>query len=347
MKRFLNIGITSLILFTASSCKDDVVTPPELQPGRRDYTWTVDTLIPPPPNSTVPFSISNIWGSSPNDMWAVCSGASPSILLWHYDGIRWSLFSQQLGRDLLSINGFASNNIWIGDLENSIWHFNGSNWSKAKSLSIPGYDRVAITYIWGISSTNIYAVGFADQFNGGPEYKGVLLYYNGYDWKYLDIPDIRVGFQMIVRSAPTNEFVIYGFNSDYGFLDKLFVYNNNSIKEIYSDYKEPILEEMNGEIYVTIDRRIYKYNNGELEFWKDFPGTSFFAFKGGRNEKDFLGVSVEGLLHYNGTDLKAIFNTYPKQIGLYRVFIFEKDVFITAYEETTQLNFIIRGRLKE
>lgn len=336
----------SLLIFKFISCN---TTEPveELIPGRRDYIWTVDTLLPPPPNTYVPFYISNLWGSSPNDMWAVCSGASSQILLWHYDGFKWSLFPQQLGRDLLGIYGFAQNNVWIGDQENSIWHFNGSNWSRAKSLSLTGFDRVEVNDIWGITPSNIFACGFADQFNGGTEYKGILLKYDGSNWNFVNIPDIRAGFYTVVRKETTGELIIYGFNSDQGFLDKLFVYDGNSIKEIYSDFKEPVLEEMRGEVYVTLERKIYRYSNGQLNFWKDFPGTSFLVFRGGRNEKDFFGASIEGLLHYNGTDLQAIYKTYPKNIGLYRVFIFEKDVFISAYEEETQLKFIIRGTLKD
>jgi len=338
----LTLLIISLFLF--NSC--NTTEPEDIKPGRRDYTWTVDTLIPPPPNTSEQFAISNIWGSSPNDMWAVCSGSSTQILLWRYDGNKWYLYPQQLGRDLWGIYGFAQNNVWIGDAENSIWHFNGSNWSKAKSLTLPGFDRVEVNYLWGISPTNIYAVGFADQFNGGPDYKAVLLNYNGSDWNFVNIPDIRAGFYQITHNKSSGEMIIYGFNADLGFIDKLFVYNGSTIREIYSDYKQPILEEMDGEVYVTVERKIYKYNNGKLNLWKDFPGTSFFAFKSGRSEKDFFGVSIEGLLHYNGTDLKAIFNTYPKQIGLYRVFVFEKDIFITATEENTGLRFIIRGTLK-
>lgn len=335
--------ISLLLLIFNLSC--NTTEPEDIKPGRRDYIWTVDTLKPPESHQYDAFYITNLWGSSPNDMWATCAGVSPSILLWHYDGSKWSLFPQQLGRDLRSIYGFASNDIWIGDQENSIWRFNGSIWSKAKSLSLSGFDRVGVECIYGISSNNIYAVGGADQFNGGNEYKGVLLHYNGSDWNFVNIPDIRAGFHMVVRKASTGELVIYGFNSDIGFLDKLFVYDGKSIKEIYSDYKEPVLEEMNGEVYVTVERKIYKYNNGQLNFWKDFPGTSFLVFKSGRSEKDFFGASIEGLLHYNGTDLKAVYQTYPKNIGLYRVFVFEKDIFISAYEEDTQLNFIIRGTL--
>jgi len=345
MKAIKIISLIILILLTAFSCKDDGVTPPELKPGRRDYTWTVDTLKPPSPNQTVPFYITALWGSSPNDVWAVCRGWSSQILLWHYEGNKWYLNSQQLGRDLNAILGFAQNDVWIGDAENSIWHFDGGSWLKAKNLELPGFDRVAVLHFCGISSNNIYAVGFADQFNGGTEYKGVLLHYNGIDWDFVHIPDIRAGFYLVFRKASTGELVIYGTNVDNGFLEKLFVYNGKDIYEIYSDFEEPIVGEMNGEVYVTIRGKIYKYNNGQLNLWKEFPGTSFYAFGGGRSENDFFGVGTEGLFHFNGTDLKLIFETFPKNIYLYQVFIFEKDIFISAYDEDNNLNLIIRGTL--
>lgn len=346
MNKINSVFVASCILSILVFSNCDVTEPVDIKPGRRDYTWTVDTLKPPDSHSGVPFFVSNIWGSSPNDVWAVCSGSSPLILLWHYDGNKWSLYPQQLGRDLWGIDGFTPNNVWIGDAENSIWHFNGSDWSKAKSLSLPNFDRIEVVTIWGISPTSIYAVGFADQYNGS-EYKGILLHYNGKDWKFVNIPDIRTGFYRIVRKSSTGELIIYGFTSDFGFLEKLYVFDGKNIKEIYSEYNEPGLIEINGEVYVTLDRKIYKYNNGKIMFWKDFPGTSFWSLAGGRSEKDFFGLSVEGILHYNGTDLQPIYKTYPKKIELYNTFFFERDVFVYAYEPATQLNFIIRGTLNK
>ena len=56
----------------------------ELKPGRRDYTWAVDTV-------KIPFNyLRRFWGSSPNDVWAVGSGGGLDQTIWHFDGNGWS-----------------------------------------------------------------------------------------------------------------------------------------------------------------------------------------------------------------------------------------------------------------
>ena len=224
-----------------------------------------------------------------------CSGASSKFYYGIMMETNWTLYPQQLGADLFGIFGFTNNDVWIGDASNSIWRFQGNNWFKFKTLSLQGFDRIEINSIWGDATNNIYAVGGADQNSGGIDYRGIMLRYDGSNWNYLNLSDIRAGFYKITQKKTTGEFIIYGTNFDSGFLNKLYVYNGSTLDEIYSGYEQPFLNQMAGEVYITLDRKIYKYNSGKIEFWKDFPGTSFLGFKGGRNEKDFFCVSIEGL----------------------------------------------------
>lgn len=60
------IFLVSIIIL--NTC--DTTEPPkdEIEPGRRDYVWEVDTL-------EIPFTyLHRIWGSSPNDVWAIGPG---------------------------------------------------------------------------------------------------------------------------------------------------------------------------------------------------------------------------------------------------------------------------------
>ena len=75
----LLLSLLSFLLLTAFSCKDDVVTPPELQPGRRDYAWTVDTIDAPGD------TYYRMWASSPTDVWATSPG-DPSQAIAHFNG---------------------------------------------------------------------------------------------------------------------------------------------------------------------------------------------------------------------------------------------------------------------
>jgi len=137
-----------------------------------------------------------------------------------------------------------------------------------------------------------------------------------------------------------------GENSDNGFSEKLYIFDGSTLNEIYSDYSNPLLYEMNGEVYVTISNKIYKCVDDRLELWKEFPANIYYGNVLGRSEKDFFGSGYEGILHYNGTDLV---NLYATQLELQGVLIFGKDVFFGGYNRTgTGYNYvIIRGTLKE
>ena len=73
MTKYIVIIISTLIFFINWDCKKNPVGPENIQPGRRDYTWTVDTLTVP--NGDL-FYLFSLWGSSPTDIWAVGSGST-------------------------------------------------------------------------------------------------------------------------------------------------------------------------------------------------------------------------------------------------------------------------------
>lgn len=159
----------------------------------------------------------------------------------------------------------------------------------------------------------------------------------------MNIPNIKVGFNEI-RKNRNGGYIVTATNFDNGFLEKLFFFDGkNTLKEIYSDYNWPGLYEMNGEVYITIMRKIYKYRNNRLELWKEFPGTSYYGTVLGKSEKDFFGAGYEGVLHYNGNDLKIL---YQAQLNLVGGLIFEKDVFFVGYDSGKKINIIIRGTLQ-
>lgn len=328
-----------LIILNAQSCN---TTEPPLEdntpPGRRDYLWTADTLW-----TEDWFGIHDVWGSSANLIWVVASGTSAKDCLWYYDGIEWTKSNQILSPGLSTIFGQSSNEIWIGDAFGTIWRNTGSGWSKFKQLSLSGFDQVVITSMDGSASNNLFAVGFADT-NDGSEYKGIILKYDGTDWKIVNIPDMKVGFEKIKRMS-NGKYLISALNVDAGWLSKIFVFDGiASLKEIYSDYYYPGLNQIKDEVYVTIDRKIYKCRNDKLELWKEFPGMGYIGTVLGRSEKDFFGSGYNGIMHYNGTDLQVLYQT---QLGPVGALIFEKDVFFIDYDSDKQINIIIRGTLKE
>jgi hypothetical protein len=334
------LAIISLTLISFNTCDDNPVNGDDLKPGRRDYVWTADTLW-----TADFFGIHDVWGSSPNSIWMVAAGTSAKDCLWYYDGVKWARSNQILNSSLNTVFGVNPDEIWMGDSYGTIWRNTGSGWQMFQQIAVSGYDRIIIASIYGATQNNLYAIGGADNYDGSG-YKGIILNYDGTDWKLLNIQDIRVGFHRIKKMKNGN-YLIEGSNDDNGFLEKLFVFDGgNNLKEIYSDYTYPYLDEMNGDAYIAINRKIYKCINDKLELWKDFSSTSYHSTVLGRNEKDFFGAGYDGIMHYNGADFKILFQTELEKKG---VLIFEKDVFFFAYtEQASGYNYImIRGTLNE
>jgi len=285
-KNLLLIPIYFLILFNLSCKKSPTEVIDNTQPGRRDYVWTVDTLI-----ADDWFGINEVWGSSPNDIWIVAGGVSSKDCLWHYNGIKWTKSAQRLSPGLSSIFGFTTDDIWAGDTFKTIWKYDGSKWYKFQELSMVGYDRIVVEDIYGITQESLFAVGFVDN-NNGSGYKGAILKYDGSKWNFLSIPNMQVGFNYI-RNTNDGNYLITATNYDSGFLYKTYIYDGDkTLKEIYSDYNWPSMFKLNGELFVSINKKIYKYRNRGLELWKDFLGVEYHGTVLGKNVKDFF---VQGL----------------------------------------------------
>ncbi len=338
MKTIIIFSAIALLFLNAQSCNTTEPPQDNIQPGRRDYTWKADTLW-----ADDWFGVHHVWGSSPSSIWVVAVGTTAKDCLWHYDGVKWSRENQLLSSNLSAVFGFSEKEVWVGDAESSIWKYDGNSWKLFEKLSLPNYDFIAITSIYGTSSNNLYTVGFADHYDASG-YKGIIFRYDGKTWNSLNIPEIKVGFNDLKRMKNGN-YLITGTNVDNGFLEKLFVFDGDSkLKEIYSDYQAPLLYQIGSDLYITINRIIYIYINEKLTVWKDFSNTSYYGTVLGRSEKDIFSAGYNGILHYNGTDLVNLYNT--KELGLTGVLIFENDVFFGGYNSDKQINVMIRGTLK-
>jgi hypothetical protein len=342
MTKYLLLVIAIACLFFGLCCKDNGVTPEDLKPGRRDYVWTVDTLRVPAGDMFTP---NRIWGSAPNDIWLTGSGSPSTSLLWHFDGASWKRDSVQKIISPSALWGFASNNIWLGNSNNSFWRYNGIQWNKYSDVTPPsGFDRVAIEDIWGKQSNDGWGVGFADQYNGGTEYKGIIMHFDGSQWDFVQIPTLRISFAWVRRQQSSGLLFLQARRFEQtGDTAKLFVYDGKNLQQIYSSPNDAVLQEVRGEVYLIINQKIYKYINGTLQVWKDFSGTNYIGGMLGRSEIDFLGLrSGGGILHYNGTDMQVLYET---TLGVWSWFIFEKDVFIVFYDLENNLNIIVHGKL--
>ncbi len=336
--KIMLFSFISILSFLSVTCKNEITAVEDnVIPGRRDYTWKVDTLW-----TDDRFGITDIWGDTPNSVYVTAGGTSFKDCFWYYDGQSWSLTTQKLNSHLNTIFGLNPDEIWIGDAESQFWKKHGNTWKIFKKFTLPDFDVISINCIYGTTSNNLFAVGFAAQYGG--THKAIIFKYDGTDWNLVDIPNMKIKFYDI-KPMKNGKFIITGLDDNDTWTEKIYVYDgSNNFKEIYSDSRWPGLNEINGEIYISIVNKIYKVKNDELIEWKDFTNSTYYGGVLGRSEKDFFGAGYEGIMHYNGTDLAIV---YPAHLNIAPGLIFEKDVFFIGWDSGKQLNIMIRGTLKE
>ena len=335
---FLPFAFLTTVLFSLlylGSC-DDGPTEPEIEPGRRDYTWTEDTL---DLLSTEYLTFKDIVGSSPQDVWLGTLDASKGCGLWHYDST-WKRFDFP-GYAATAIWLFEDNTLFAGTKANQIYKMENNVWTETYNLSLEGYDDILIFGFYAFSKTDIYAVGWATTEDY--QYKGIILHFDGNSWEFIKISDIiDGGFHKIVYQKDINTFFIHG-TIDNGNLDVLYKFDGKEISELMSTYYEIGISELNGIIYFNSQKKVYKYINNSLQLWKDFNGTPFRTAFVGRSETDFFNRADGGIGHYNGKDFTVVYKT---NLTIYTKIIFEDEIFVAAEDYDNRKHIIIHGKLK-
>ncbi len=350
MNKFLNLILNLLLilnlffLFFFESCKSSTAPKQNtLQPGRRDYTWTVDTL-------NIPYTVlENIWGSSPTDVWAVGPGGDKDKTIYRFNGQQW--VNDGISRPLAptAVFGFAQNDVWLaGTLGDDIWHYDGTVLSKYQNYYVPGYPLTGIQGIWGDSPNNIYAVGFADSDN---IFRGMIQQFNGSQWKITYLSNKNEEFSIEYKDPLSNNCYVLSYrNNDNNNTDStiIYQYDGQSLKEIYSsDFfagHSSNLAYIASQVYFILDNGVYSYNNGfKLLFNVDYP--NFYRAICGRNNEDIFLCMKDGIAHYNGTDIQYLYHFHQ---GIYfsgPPAIFDKEVFFLVYDFVNNINLVIRGKL--
>ena len=332
------ISFCTVIIF--NSCEKG--TEPEkssLKPGRRDYVWTEDTLDLGLNGS---LSYRDIKGNSADNVWLGTLGALRSgMALWHNDGTAWkSVEFPHAAASALWL--FEDNTLWVGSKENHIYKRENGAWSETYTIELDGYDQIMIFGLCGLTKNDIYAVGYAVKIiklGYEYEYKGIILHFDGNNWKFIKIPDLEDGFHRIVYQENIKTFFIHGSKD---MLDILYKFDGEKLEVIMSTHSGFGMSKIDGMVYINSNQIVYKYSNNSLIIWKDFTGTDFWSAFVGRSKTDFFNNSAKGLGHYNGLNYETIYQT---NLALYSTGVFERDVFATAQDNNNNF-IIIHGKLK-
>ncbi len=339
-----NVLTLLLIIFsiTQNSCNDSPIDPyANLEPGRRDYSWTADTLL-------IPFTyMDRIWGNTPNDIWAVGEGDADKTI-YHYDGNKWTTDGISRGINPFSIWGFASDDIWIGGF-GPLYHYDGANWNREFEYNNPDFARWGIQDIWGDSPDNVWAIGFADS---SDVRIGIIFHYDGNSWNRVNIGFTRTTMMRIRRGRKTsNNYFIFGLKMNYGSIDtaKILEFNGTQLNEIYSNpwsnSTKCNVQEINDEMIFSIGNGLYKYVNKKFVkiFENNFP--NYYAYIWGTNIKNIFWAMRDGVTHYNGTNVEYILKFNDNNIRLIEMFGFDDVIFILTNNFSTGESIIFQGKL--
>lgn len=127
--------------------------------------------------------VNGLFGTSPDDIWAVGSGGA----ILHYDGIGWGGVPSPTSAPLFGIHGSGPTDIWaVGGAGGTTLHYDGNAWSVVAN---PGMQ--ALRAVWSVAPTSAWAVGAA----------GSVLRFEGSAWKDVSLPTMRPLYGVWAASA--------------------------------------------------------------------------------------------------------------------------------------------------
>lgn len=337
--------ITATILY---SCKDNIVDSLDnLQPGRRGYVWTVDTL-------NYPYNpMYRIWGSSPTDVWTTSSGDHDKSIS-HFNGVNWTSYGVDRMNVPSSIYGFNSNNVYVGSGGGGIWNYNGSNWTNVANITKDGHSDIVFDNIWGDSPDEIYATGaYGDKY--GLANESVIAHLADGKWEIINTDGINGIVEHLYKNSTDGNIYlqVIKFSNTY---DSTIIYKYAQEKyiKLYINIWEKGLQAdislINNEVYFILGNEICIRINNQFQTVLNVNNPNFNQRIWGRNSKDIFLLMTDGLAHYNGGDVEYLFHFNLANVlpwtQIFGAALFEEEVFFLVYEPTTHLNLIYHGKLK-
>jgi hypothetical protein len=130
-----------------------------------------------------------VWGSSPDDVWAV----SGEYAVYYYDGIRWTVAWRPANyiasEGLSTIWGTSSTDVWVAGNAGVALHYDGMEWSgRSPYVSNAFLQKRRFVYyygLWASSPSDAYIMGCCFEFSPGRFQ--VFLHWDGDRWDAVDL----------------------------------------------------------------------------------------------------------------------------------------------------------------
>lgn len=326
---FLNLILPLFLFIAISSCHHPVEPVEELQPGRRDYEWSVDII-------DDPFEpILRVWANTMTDIWATSPGT-----LWHFDGTSWTEQTGPFPFFPDRLFGFSKDDIWSCSTSDGwIWHYDGKEWKLHSKF--PNHYCVDI---WGGAPNEVYITGWRNKTSNSVQ--SFLLKYDGKNWVEIGTPIPDVGFYFVRKKG--GDLIIKGETGDglNGWTGKIYVYKNNQFQELYSGTINCEVTNIGERVFVWIKTKVFEYINGQLIECTWFSFSNYAGGFWGNNMKNIFCGTQDGIGHYNGTDLVTIYLADPKRFSIFFGGVLNDGVIIPAWDLATGYSFFFRGKLK-
>jgi hypothetical protein len=329
-----------IILFVSLySCSDSGTNPGnDSQPGRRDYTWSEDTL---KLNDNI-LTVHNIWGKTPDDIWAGGTCTSSRFTLWHWNGEKWKTDSTYRHWDVSAIHGLTTHAVWCAYRSGDVQYYNGESWEDQVKISVDRYENAWFEDICGDNYNNVYGVGGAD---GGEnnDYRAILYKYNSGIWTEVNIPYLKQNFGQVEIDNLTNEVIIWGVEFDpNGFIERAYSFKNGILSLLCQSLRGITVNKIGDHVYILTDEFMYSTGGEDTEDTKrpNILGSNYSCI--GRNENDIVQISETGLEHYNGVNKEHLCIHNREQLGM---ILFENDLFALTIDKLTGQNIVLHGIL--
>ena len=225
-------------------------------------------------------SLSDIWGTSSNDIFAV--GFQGNIL--HFDGMNWERMPSNTTENLKAVWGTSSNNVYAAGSNGTIIHYDGVDWSKITSFTLDD-----LLDIWGSAANNIYISG-----------ENFLLHFDGNNWSFVN----ELSQMCASENYGCGDFrSIWGTSANNIFTGQAH-FNGTRWSKVKSDslnfYPIDIWGTSSTGIYAVVEGFISKYNG---TMWTELIDTYTFG-----NYNAIFGIDYEIFL-LGRNELRYI-NTY-------------------------------------
>ena len=149
----------------------------------------------------------------------------------------------------------------------------------------------------------------------------------------------------------SNNYFIWGLRENNTGIDttKLLEFDGKKLKELHSSifdrYHLNYIQEVNDEVIFMIGNSLYFYNNGKFKKFIENDLNNLLDNLTGTNIKNIFWPMRDGIMHYNGSNLKYILN-FSNEIRIRESIAFDKEVFFLANNFNNSLSLIYHGVLK-